>query len=394
MCFSATEVIYDNQPEAIRTKVSELAMTEAAVNSGLYSTITGYLKVKNVSVPDQRVIHLSVVGLDRPLPVRAVIQNRPAPLVVLLLGITGQADADFSKLWAKWYAEAGYNVLTFDSTFRAEFQDYSSFGVSGNIWAETAIVAKIIDAFLQSPEARGRVEKVGLVGMSYGAIEALILGQMSTQKKLPFAISAIQAYSPPASMEHTATRIDRWHKEDRWRYTLIELSRKFSKHEPVCDSCVVPFSASEMRAAIAAAFRVELAPIVLKNDNKYGLGVVPRGNEYDGEQRRKDYAAGWTYTKFAYDLAYPYWQSRPGFSNIQQLIRSTDLCELMQHQPSFSETIIAADDPLNAPEELEDVKECAAQLRLTIWPRGGHMGYIMDPQTHEKLLSLFTSRAR
>ncbi len=141
---------------------------------------------------------LCVPGFQCGVPVRTVMQPGPAPLVVVLLGAEGKAADPFSKQWINWLAEAGYHVLSFNSTLEANFINASGRGVSGNIQGEAQGVRDIIGTFLKSPLAEGRVTKLGIVGMSYGGLEALLIGKMAAEKEVPYPIDAIRAFSPPA----------------------------------------------------------------------------------------------------------------------------------------------------------------------------------------------------
>lgn len=355
---------------------------------GLYATVCGYLGVKDVELKKSKGFDLKVPGFEEKMPVEAVVQKRAAPLVVVLLGLNGHTGTDFSKLWASWYADAGYHVLTFDSTFRAPFVSTSGHGVTGNLWAETERVAAIIDTFLKEKNVRGRVTKVGVVGMSYGGAQALILGRMAKDGKLPFELAGIQAYSPPLRMEWTAALLDRWYEQERSKYTLTELQSKFSSHKPAKNGGRIPFSESEMKAAISAAFREGLADLIVRNDEYFELKVLPRGDMFDDSFVRKEHAEKWGYTKFAFDMSLPYWEARMGRGAIDALIRDTQLGELLKVQPAYSEAIIAADDPFNAPDEFEKVASSGSS-QLTILPRGGHLGYVSNPWTKAKLMSLF-----
>jgi len=301
--------------------------------------------------------------------------------------LNGHTGTDFSKLWASWYADSGYHVLTFDSTFRAQFVNTSGHGVTGNLWAETECVAKIIDAFLKEKDLRGKVTKVGVVGMSYGGAQALILGRMAKEGKLPFELAGIQAYSPPLRMEWTAALLDRWYEQERSKFTLTELQNKFASHKPSKDGRV-PFSDSEMKAAISATFREGLADLIVRNDEYYDLKILPRGDMFDDSFVRREHAEKWGYSKFAFDMALPYWEARMGRSAIDALIHDTQLEELLKFQPTYSEAIIAADDPFNAPDEIQKLSS-SGPSQLTILPRGGHLGYVGHPWTKAKLLSLF-----
>jgi predicted alpha/beta-fold hydrolase len=354
----------------------------------LYSTLAGYLEVGTVNVPGEQKLKLSVDKFSKPMPVHAVIQDHSAPLVVFLPGISARADANFTKLWPSFFAEAGYHVLWFDSTFRPEFVEAADRGVSGNVWSESQSAAEIIATFLKLETLQGRVAKVGIVGMSYGAVEALILGRIAKEGNLPFEVAAIQAWSPPLNFDHTARIFDRWYSDDRWNYTLAELSTEVGTHVPDGTDCT-PFSDCMMRAAIAASFHVELVPVTLKNDAKYRLHVLPRGNEFTDAEVRREHADSWGFVKYAYDLALPYWDCKLKKGTVRMLIQETKAAELIKDQPSYSETIIAADDPFNMPEDIDAFMIFAKDRKVIVLDRGGHLGYVGNDWTRAKLLSIF-----
>jgi len=387
--FNQRDVVPANYREVVVDRT--LPDYDFPYSDGLYATVAGYLGVKSVSIKHLNSFDLEIESFEKKMPVKAVIQKHSAPLVVVLLGIGGTTGNDFSKLWASWYAESGCHVLMFDSTFRPEFVNISGHGVSGNLWKESERIAQIIQTFSQEKKIRGMITQIGIVGMSYGGSQALILGRLANEGKLPFQIAAIQAYSPPIRFEKTAEIIDRWYDEERSKYTLVELKDSFAWHKPSGSDGAPPFSQSLMRAAFSASFRIGLPDVIVRNDEYYKLSVLPHGNEFDDQYVRKDAAETWGYTRFAFDMAVPYWEERMGRDALQKLILETSLPELLQHQPPYSETILADDDPLNAPEDISLLKSRTGTARLTLLPRGGHLGYVSNPWTKAKLLTLFPS---
>ena len=362
--------------------------------NGLYATLAGFLAAPDVDLKSrQHEINLNVPSFKRQVPVKAVIQNSPAPLVVILLGIDGKADSRLGKLWASWYANAGYHVLTFDSTFLPGFVKISGHGVTGNLVAESERVDEIIAAFLAEPRMKNNVTKVGVVGMSYGGIQALVLGQMAQQGRLHFKLEGLQSYSPPINLQHSGELIDRWYSEDRWNYTLAELATKIGNHKPVSANAPVPFSDSEMRAGIAAAFHLGMAVVIMKNNEEYKLNLLPRGDTFDDQYVQFDYAATWGFQKFLADMAYPYWQRKLNLKGLSDFIDPITLGHLIQNQPSYLQVVVSADDPINVPSDLSEIKAHAG-LSLTVLPRGGHLGYVNDPWTKAKLMTLFLPESR
>jgi predicted alpha/beta-fold hydrolase len=363
-----------------------------ACDDGVYATLYGYLSVKHVAVPQQRLEYLTVPGFARPVPIYVVTQSQPAPLVIVMLGISGQASTDFSKQWPCWLARAGFNVLTFDSTFRPEFLDIggSHVGVSGNIWAESAKVRDLIDAFLASHSSQMQQTKLGLVGMSYGGVQALILGQMATEGKLPFKVDAIQAYSPPIDMRQTAGILDDWYNEYRWKYTMIEMYTTVASHKPHCGYGCALLPDDLTHAAIATSFQLGLKEALLANNRRFCLHL------FSSDPVQRDGELGqWGFTRYAYELALPWWREHMGSDNkIDELTDATRLPTLMRHQPPCTEAILSSDDPFNAPQDIAEVRDQAKELSVTILPRGGHLGYIADPWTRAKLLTLFDCAAK
>ena len=280
--------------------------------------------------------------------------------------------------------------LAFNSTLHKEFVTVSGRGPSGNIEGEAECVRDIISAALKSPCLSGRVTHLGVVGMSYGGIEALLLGRMAAENKLPFKLDAIQAYSPPIDLMRSVEMIDRWWREDRWKYTLPEIYFALSKHKPVDPGCSIPLPDSLMRAGIAASFRLDLADIVEANDEQYGLNILPCASNTDERIRRHDFAATWGFIRFMRNVSYPYYKEKLKLNDFSEFNAGAKLCNLIGKVPAFTEIIIADDDPLNTPEDFAALKNCHTAAKLTILTGGGHIGYTQEPWTQANLAALFS----
>ncbi len=364
---------------------------EFPYTDGLYASASGYIGVKNVCFPCQKTYALKVCRICDAFPVKAAIQDGPAPLVVFLSGVGGRPEDDFNKLWPSWYFAAGYHVLSFESTFLQDFNMRTHLGVNGNIFVETEYVRDIIDAFLHQSPVSGRVTKIGVVGMSYGGVEALILGTMAAEKKLPFEIAAIQAYSPPLRIEQSARIIDGWYAETAGKYTLLELI-KLQKIVPDRSNPNSPIPEDELKAAVSTSFRYALPSLVAYTDKEYCLQKLPKGDEFTDRYVREEYASKWSFIHYAYGMSYPYWQNKLSLPSLEPLIHAADLPALVAKQPEFSEVILAEDDPLDSPGEMKDFKAQMSGKRVTFLTRGGHLGYVAEPWTKAKLLTLFDGK--
>lgn len=385
----------EDQPVLLNTSYSQTQPSQNSAprysfpyNNGLYASLAGFLSVKKIQIPNEKTYTLKVPSFSKPFAVKAVIQDRPAPLVVILAGIGGTADSDFTKLWPSWYAAEGFNVLWFDSTFMPKFTEASRQGVSGNLWAETGRVRDLVAEFLQMPQLAGKFSGLAVVGTSYGGIEALMLGQMANENRLPFKIDSIQSYSPPINMGHTSDLLDRWYNQYRWKYTLIEMRARLTEKAL---SGEYAFDDEFLKAAAATAFHFNLVEVVMANDRIFHLNALPKNSPLDEEQTREDYANTWGFMKYAYDMAFPYWKEKLHLTSMEQLIKSAALINLLAHQPAYSQTILAVDDPLDLPSDMAELRAFAAQRpgAVVFLPHGGHVGYVSNRWTRAKLLSVF-----
>lgn len=362
---------------------------ECPYNNGFYSTIVGNNSAKDCQLCNSRELDLCVPGFKEPMPIVAVMQPGEAPLVAILLGCEGKTNGPIAKTWSKWLYEAGYHVLTFNSSLSPEFIRASGRGVAGNILNEAECSRDIIGAFLNTPLAQGRVTKVGVVGMSYGGIQALLIGQMAAENKVTYKIDAIRSFSPPIDMMQSARMIDRWWREDRWNYTLPQMFLLIARHKPCQPGAPIPLSDSMMRAGVAASFRLPFSEIVDVNDTVYKLKILPDGDSWDEKSERQDYAASYGFSRFMFQCTFPYWKEKLKINNFSELNQPARLSNVLPHQPAFSEAIISADDPLNRPEDLDVLKQCKNCNQLTILHGGGHLGFVNDQWTRNKLMTLF-----
>jgi predicted alpha/beta-fold hydrolase len=184
-------------------------------------------------------------------------------------------------------------------------------------------------------------------------------------------------------MAHAGELIDKWWSEDRWNYSLWQLYFKVGRHKPVPPGDPVPLKDSIMRAALAASFRVDLVEIVERNDTEYGLHVLP----YGGDRREIAYQYG--FTRFLHEFTYPYWKDRLHLGSYEELNADAKLINLLPQVPANAEVVIADDDPLNDPAELENVRKLKLGCKLTLLRGGGHAGYVNACWTKTKLLSIF-----
>jgi predicted alpha/beta-fold hydrolase len=360
-------------------------------NDGLYSTVTAMNTFPDLEVAKQKKLKLKVPGFKKDVQVYSILQNYKAPLVVVLLGVDGKVDGPWGGLFPYWYNEYNYHVLTFDSSFTPQYPEINGQGVVGNFEAEADQVAAVIDTFLKTDEAKRNVTSVGVIGMSFGATQALVLGAKAKAGKLPFELTGCLGISPPVKLKTSAQILDRFFSEDRWDTTMIELAKKFGPHVPVGEGKKIPFSATEMRAAIGFVFRDGLTKVVERNDRFYKLKVLP--SEESGENRNS-HAEATGFQRFIEVLTFPYWQKKGAVKTTDELWDMADLTKILPKLPDFAEAVVAANDPFNTPEDLAEAKAADVNHRMTVLPNGGHLGFIASDWMLVKSLRIFAKNVK
>lgn len=359
---------------------------------GLYSTITGaFVPAEKCGSKD---IKLRVPGFKKELRVRASLRNGRAPLVVILNGTFGRADNNFANLWTSWLEQAGNHVLTFDSVMSKSFVEASHHGVPGNLAAEAKVAAQVIDAFLKQSGASAKVSKIGLVGISYGGTLALQMARLDQENELPFKLAAVRAYSAPVSFAESIRKLDGYFSFD---YTKVDLYKTFynlPRQFPVARS----FDSHMMECALSRAFREDLKEAIEFVDASFDADLkrmgaprigLPGGDSPNLRDERISYAEAMNFERYFSGLVVPYWKALDSKNTGERLLSYGEMASVLSQTGSNVRAILAANDPLNAEGGVANLLKSSVAGKVTVLPRGGHMGYFDAQWTRASLLGMF-----
>ncbi|MCW8131232.1 MAG: alpha/beta fold hydrolase [Planctomycetota bacterium] len=373
--------------------VSDKDLADHPWQDGLYSTITGAFVVPDAK-PGCKEMKLKVPGFKKDLKVRASLRGGKAPLVVILNGTFGRADNNFANLWTAWLEEAGQHVLTFDSVMSKGFVEASRHGVPGNLDFEARLAGKVVEAFLQQSGARAKVSKIGVVGISYGGTLALQMARLDQEGALPFKLDAVRAYSAPVSFAESIRKLDGYYSFD---FTKVELFKTFynlPRELPVTRS----FEARKMECALARAFREDLKEAIDFVDGTFDADLkrmgaprigLPTGDSPNLREERISYAEAMNFGHYFGGLVVPYWKSVDARNTAERLLGYGEMADVLAQTGSNVRAILAANDPLNADGSVAGLLKSSAADKVTVLPRGGHMGYFDAKWTRASLLGMF-----
>lgn len=347
---------------------------------GLYATVTSMTSFKKPELKSEKKLKLKKIdGFKKDIEVRAIIQDQPAPLVVIFLGLASKSKDPLARLWQSQLQEAGCHVLVFDSVFRSSFNECSSHGVAGNLEVEARVAARVIHAFMQHSSLEGKVTKLGLVGASYGGILALNFAKLAKAGEIKLKPERVLVFSPPVNMQVSAATLDSFYAEYQEKYGIFDLL-KMSGHEPVEEGKKIPFSPSLMRAGIGYIFHADLKDAISCSKEVYRFELP----EEKGKKKWQN-----AFTRFIEDVVYPYWNKQGTVRSLEDLWQYGDLYKLLKSNPENVHCVLTEDDPLNDPKLLEYLKRDIPRSTLTVLPRGGHLGFLGCNWAKYRIQSLF-----
>ncbi len=361
---------------------------------GRYSTLTIPSAAGGVKPKNDKWLYLSVPGFKNALRVRAVLHSDCRPLVVILNGTCGRADDAITSRWMAWL-EPRFHVLTFDSTLHPAFTEAAHTGVAGYLDADAESAAAVIGAFLNNPETKGKVSRVGVVGMSYGGTQALLLNRMQRQGKLSFRIDAVQAYSPPVSMAAALNILD---CNFTYRWTLTDLFWKLC-NLPRNQATQASLDPEMMCAALSRAFRWNLTDVVERNDRLYDKELKAAKKERvampesNSTMDRLPFAEVVSFNEYLDRIVVPYWKARGRITSKEEILRSGELRELLSGAGANVQVIVTTNDPLNEIGSVERLCASGCGESLMVLPRGGHLGYADSNWNKANLEGIFPDAA-
>lgn len=398
--------------------ITEVEDLDHSSKDGSYSTITGQFSFKKTGSSLKKV-KLKIPGLKEEPPVMASIKSSESPLVVILSGASGKAKEALANAWASWLENKGYNVLTFDSTFvpsmtlcvenereAAKQGRKPIYGMAGNLESEAGLAGSIVKSFIDSSQLKP--VKIGIVGLSYGGLQAALLCGKQQRGELPFKIDGARVFSPVLSMKETTQILDKNFSEE---WGLSDLYWEFY-NVPAVNPMPQKYASEEgqrkMRVAISRSFFFDLKGVVDTNSYHFRDAVKDIFRDFDAATKallkergidilfdpnsdrmnRLEAAAHVSFNGYVSRFAEPYWRKR-GFSG--DFFAAGEFGEVLAGAGDEVEVSLARNDPLNYPASLDRFLEGikGSKKRINLLPWGGHGGYCNSDWARRNIEGIF-----
>ncbi len=403
------------------------SVTSLADSAGLRATVYGTPPQDLAPVPE--IVPLQEINIvlpwRRPVPdvfwfdgrLRAwlSVQDKPAPLAIVVSGTGGDGNTTkISLLRAALYGD-GYHVLTLPSpTFPGFIVAASSTGVAGDLLQDSRDLYAVMQQIIGHLPRRIRITDIDVLGYSLGAANAAMVKALdSTERKL--RIHRAVMINPPVSLFASMDRLDKLFAESigpgdaateslyRKLYARLANYYRASERVRIDDTDVLAAAGSVLRtdadfsAAIALTFRIALINVFFAGDFYARTGVVvdpdhpPRVSDSleSIAMRLRDKPFAEYFSK----VLAPYYLSRRPGSTPQSLMADSRLEiieDALRNDPDYYAQTNSNDVILDE-RELGWLKSVLGE-RIVVYDRGGHLGNLGDRRQIADMLRMLAGR--
>lgn len=328
---------------------------------------------------------------------------KPEKMVIMLSGIGGIYTNQNMTAIAEQFHNAGYQILTLDSTFNWNFiVADGNCELPGYLPDDAARLRKAIKAVLADLKAREWIKEPEIVicGYSMGGIQTLKLAEME-EKEPVIGVKRFVAINPPVSMETALKKIDSlaassagWSKS-RMRETLIRVGGNMflklmaqyahaeDKHTAEeLQKFRMPISREEAKVVAGLYLKMSLREILLAAHREKPLEGFP---EYSWGCRTELYQQfdRVTFEEYAEKLLTPRY---PGRTTAELLADShlKSIENTLRNSPKIR-VLHNIDDFLLTDEERKYLDEVLKD-RIIWFSNGGHLGNLYYRMVLDKIL--------
>ena len=324
-------------------------------------------------------------------------QRGPAPLIFIVPGTGASFSSGRVKLLQKVYHDAGFHVISLNSTFTRRFAATGSrSGIVGITATDAEDLYRLMEMAVNRVSPKVTITEFHLTGYSLGGLTAAFLSRLDEERKA-FAFKRVLLVNPPVDL-YSATRLfddyvarNLGENEDAFFDGIFRKASKYFEYkgdvyideEFLYDiNRIAPLSRGELEGLIGAAFRISLATVLFSVDMLTDGGhVKPRGKTiYVGTSTTEYFKAslGWTFEDYLDRVLLPHWRKRTPSGTRAALIRELGLTALADYLRGAENVGVVhnADDIIISEQDLAFLHETFGG-RARIWPSGGHLGNIL-----------------
>lgn len=338
------------------------------------------------------------------------MQDDEAPLLFIIAGTGSEHDSTKMRFLTQLFYEAGFHVVALSSPTHMNFVvSFSKYGAPGYIPHDVEDLYRAMKWIKSDLENDHQIRNYSITGYSLGAMHSAFLAKLDEERK-DFHFRRVLMLNPPVSLYSSALRFDSWLSPENLgnktpRQVIDDLIEAFSEiyvHSDIVDldddflfalSQHTEFSDMDMRAIIAAAFRMSSSNMIFSSDVCLNAGyIVPVNKQLGVGDNLMPYtrvAAAITFEDYIDEYLLPYLQFlTPGVTK-GELVKNCDLVSIKDYLSKSDKIFVLGneDDIILNTEDVDFLRE-VFDKRAILFPRGGHCGNMMFKPYALKALEL------
>lgn len=327
--------------------------------------------------------------------------GKKSRLVYIVPGLGSHRLAETAMALAELVYSNGYTAVTVSSPFNSEFIDNASTAdVPGYLpvdGSDLAVALAQIDHRLNEIYP-GRFEGKELMGYSMGAFETLYLAAQERTNKTPaIQFDRFLAVDTPVRLLHGVKELDDFYDAPlAWPPDVrtVNMENTFLKvadlsKNKLTPRTTLPFDAIESQFLIGATFRFILRDIIYSTQRRHDLGVLHQPVRYFRRDSLYREIMRYSFADYFQDFVVPYYRGFGMTSPQEKLQKAGDLRSYdaaLRDDPKIRVTV-NENDFLLAPEDLAWLHDTFPPDQLTVFPEGGHLGNLGNPQVQKTILT-------
>lgn len=341
------------------------------------------------------------LGRRNRVTVRFWEQPGRAPALFLVAGVGGGANASYLNFLAYHFHKRGFHVIALPSAFHWSFALSRSRSAHPGVTAEDA---RDLYTLMQKclTQLGDRVSGKGLLGLSMGALEAAYVAALD-RKTGEIGFGRVLLVNPPVDVLSGIRAIDSFVEYSGDKKALRERVLRFGMDALTRDikdpsyfaglEARLPTKPEERKFLIGDWLRNFLGALVFTTQQIQDRGVLESPVATSDPGARLAEAARFGFEDYILRFFLPALSERRGRNlEVADLIGETNLsgieAELRQDERVY--LMHNRNDFIVTGGELQGLRSIFG-ARMTLYPRGGHLGNLWFPENLEAILATFTN---
>jgi len=338
-------------------------------------------------------------------------QDKEAPLVFLIAGTGANDQSQKAVTMMKALYSAGFHVISLPSPTHPNFIISASYShVPGDLTEDAVDLYLAMENAWSKVKGDIEVSDFYLCGYSLGGTHAAFVAKLDEERK-SFNFRRVLMVNPAVNLYNSVTKVDGLlekipggqRKIGTYFNTMFAKFAEFYRKGDfieINDEFLYAiyksklFSDDENSGLIGLSFRTSLAGMVFTSDVMTNGGyVVPKNRELTATDPLGDYLFVYMHLSFMdyfNEYFYPYKHRKYPDLTRSALIDSLGLKSIEEYLKSSSKigAITNDDDFILAPGDIDYLRQLFGE-RLTVYPRGGHLGNLEYRDNMANLIGFF-----